>query len=128
MKRLLTATAMVALLGLTSATGAAAATTHAATSPTAARTLVRVDQVGYATGEAKRAYLLAAHPMPSTAFTVRDPSGRAVLTGRVGANAGPWNAAYGAVHPIDFTAVGVGATAAERAGDGGGNGQCGRGG
>ena len=116
MKRLLTATAMVALLGLTSATGAAAATTPAATSPTAARTLVRVDQVGYATGEAKRAYLLAARPLPGTAFTVRDSSGRTVLTGKVGANAGSWNASYTAVHPIDFTAVGVPGTYTVEAG------------
>jgi hypothetical protein len=105
MRRLLTAATVVALVTLTGASTSAAAA--AATTPAAARPLIRVDQVGYATSEAKRAYLLAARPLPSTAFTVRNSAGRAVLTGRVGANAGPWNASYTAVHPIDFTAVGV---------------------
>src|SRR2546423_1852518 len=118
MKRLLTAAAVVVLVALTGAS--TSATAAAATSPAAgsaaARPLIRVDQVGYATSEAKRAYLLAAHPMPSTAFTVRDPSGRAILTGRVGATAGPWTAGYGAVHPIDFTAVGVPGTYTVEAG------------
>ena len=66
---------------------------------------VRVDQVGYATGETKRAYLMTASPADGARFAVVDRHGRTVHIGRIGASAGAWSASYGAVHPIDLTAV-----------------------
>ncbi|HEU4423924.1 MAG TPA: glycoside hydrolase family 9 protein, partial [Pilimelia sp.] len=71
----------------------------------AAAGLVRVDQVGYRTGEAKTAYLMTAVATPGARFAVRDGRGHAVLTGRVKPSAGAWSAAYGAVHPIDFSGL-----------------------
>src|SRR4051812_11519516 len=94
MKRLLTAAITSILVFSIGGTPA-----HAASMTAAA---IRVDQVGYASGEAKRAYLLSPTAAPGTAFTVRDSHGHTVLTGRVGASTGGWNAVYTAVHPIDF--------------------------
>jgi len=67
--------------------------------------LIRVDQVGYRTGEAKTAYLMTASAVPGARFAVRDTRGNAVLTGKVKPNAGRWSAAYKAVHPIDFSGL-----------------------
>jgi hypothetical protein len=95
MKRLLTAAAaLMIILPIGSAASAAP-------SPGAA-SAIRVDQVGYAQSEAKRAYLLSAKPAPGATFTVRDRHGHTALTGKVGANAGAWSPTYTAVHPIDF--------------------------
>jgi endoglucanase len=77
---------------------------------------IRVDQVGYGTGEAKRGYLLAVSAAAGAPFTVRDGRGRTVLTGRVGPSAGRWNDRYGAVHPIDFGALRTPGTYTLRAG------------
>jgi cellulase-like Ig domain-containing protein len=66
--------------------------------------LVRVDQVGFTATETKHAYLMSTAPVHGARFTVLDPAGRPVLTGRVGAtSAGSWNAAYPAVYPIDVS-------------------------
>ncbi|GAA4683067.1 glycoside hydrolase family 9 protein [Phytohabitans rumicis] len=92
---------MRALLALCLVLVAAPAPASAHASPG----LVRVDQVGYATGESKTAYLLAPRPAPGARFSVVDERGRDVHTGRVGANAGAWSTAYTAVHPIDLSAV-----------------------
>lgn len=64
---------------------------------------VRVDQVGYAIGESKTAYLMSAKAMPGKAFTVIDARGNAVLSGRAGASRGRWSPAYGAVQPLDLS-------------------------
>jgi hypothetical protein len=64
-----------------------------------------VDQVGYAIGEHKRAFLLAEAPTAGTRFAVVDARGRTVLGGRVGRSAGGWNQRYRAVHPIDLSAL-----------------------
>jgi hypothetical protein len=63
---------------------------------------VRVDQVGYALGEAKHAYLLGGAPGK---FTVVDEHGRTVRQGRTGANLGTWNARYPAVFDLDLSSV-----------------------
>jgi hypothetical protein len=97
MKRLITAAFAVVLLGTTADAAAAA--------PTPPDGAIRVDQVGYATGEAKRAYLLTTRAVEGARFTVRDARGRAVLSGAVGPNAGRWNERYGAVQPLDFTGL-----------------------
>ncbi len=67
--------------------------------------LVRVNQLGYAVGAAKVAYLMSGTASAGARFSVLDRWGRRVLTGRVGADAGEWNAAYPHVHRIDFSAV-----------------------
>jgi endoglucanase len=64
---------------------------------------VRVDQVGYAIGEAKHAYLMAPAAADGSRFAVVDSRGRTALSGRIGASAGEWNAGYSAVHDIDFS-------------------------
>ncbi len=65
--------------------------------------VVRVDQVGYGLDEAKQAYLMAPAATPGARFSVVDPRGRTVFTGKVGTSRGGWNAAYGAIQPLDFT-------------------------
>ena len=94
MKRLLTATAALMIVTLTGSAAYAV--------PPPAKAAVRVDQVGYGTGEAKRAYLLSPVPTPNAMFTVRDSRGRTVLTGKVAPSTGGWNTTYTAVHPLDF--------------------------
>src|SRR6266508_3805235 len=104
MRRLLAATAVAA----TVLAGATAAESPAAAAPTttaAARSLIRVDQVGYAASEPKRGYLLITQAAEGTRFRIRNAAGTVVLTGRVGRNAGAWNNRYKAVHPIDFTGL-----------------------
>ncbi|QUQ68697.1 glycoside hydrolase family 9 protein [Kutzneria sp. CA-103260] len=75
--------------------------------PAAAATVaqIRVDEVGYATGEAKAAYLMGTTSNAGAAFTVTDSSGKSVLTGKVGASTGKWSSAYPAVYPIDLSAL-----------------------
>ncbi len=65
---------------------------------------IRLDQIGYGSTESKQAYLLAP-AAADAAFAVLDSSGRSVLTGRVGASRGGWNAGHTAVQPIDFSGV-----------------------
>jgi len=65
--------------------------------------VIRVDQVGYLTSEAKRAYLMAPASATGERFTVVDRRGREVLRGTIGASLGGWNAAYAAVHQLDFS-------------------------
>jgi hypothetical protein len=106
MRRLLAAAAATAtVLAGAGLAGSSAASPAAAASAAAPRSLIRVDQVGYAVGEAKRGYLLTTKAAEGTRFTVRDSAGHAVLTGTVGHNAGAWNNRYKAVHPIDFGAL-----------------------
>src|SRR6266511_1930046 len=90
MRRLLAAVAAAATLFA----GATAATQPATAATNPARSLVRVDQVGYAQSEPKRGYLLTARAAEGTQFRIRDASGAVVLTGRVGRNAGAWNGRY----------------------------------
>jgi hypothetical protein len=91
-------TAALVLLAVTPATAAPAA---AGTAPT--RGLVRLDQLGYAPGETKQAYLMTTAVVAAPAFAVVDSAGRPVLTGRAGRSAGAWNAGYRAVYPLDFS-------------------------
>jgi endoglucanase len=67
--------------------------------------VVRVDQVGYATGETKTALLIAGRDDAGADAIVIDEQGTKVLTARVGRDRGAWNTAYGFVHPIDLTAL-----------------------
>ncbi|WP_433363819.1 glycoside hydrolase family 9 protein [Actinoplanes sp. CA-142083] len=65
--------------------------------------VIRVDQAGYTPGDSKQAYLMATTPAPGARFTVVDAAGHSVLSGKVAASRGSWNAAYPAVHPIDLS-------------------------
>ena len=78
-----------------------------AASPAAARPApqVRVDQLGYAPGEAKVAYLLAPRALRDARFRVTNAAGRTVLRGRVGKSRGRWNRRYRAVQPLDLSAL-----------------------
>ena len=67
--------------------------------------VVRVDQVGYRTFEAKRAYLLAEGVASGARFSVIDAAGHAVFRGRVGASRGSWNTTFTAVHELDFSSL-----------------------
>lgn len=64
---------------------------------------IRVDQVGYAIGEAKHAYLMAHAAATGSRFAVLDSHGSTVLTGRIGVSTGAWNDRFRAVHDIDIT-------------------------
>jgi endoglucanase len=67
-----------------------------------APTVVRVNQVGYPAGAAKRAYLMSPTNAAGAPFTVRTAAGTTVFTGQAGASLGSWSSAYGFVHPLDF--------------------------
>ncbi|MFF0630449.1 glycoside hydrolase family 9 protein [Streptomyces sp. NPDC004296] len=67
------------------------------------RAVVRVDQVGYAPGEAKQAYLMSVEPVSDASFQVRDADGNEVLSGKVGASTGGWNNTYKAVQTLDLS-------------------------
>ncbi|KOV79835.1 glycoside hydrolase family 9 protein [Nocardia sp. NRRL S-836] len=66
-------------------------------------TYIRVDQVGFGTGEAKHAYVLGG--AANAKFSVVDGRGRTVLTGRTGASTGSWSEKFPSVHPIDLSGV-----------------------
>ncbi|MFC0430559.1 glycoside hydrolase family 9 protein [Kutzneria buriramensis] len=87
--------AMAAVASVSAAVPAAAATTAQ----------IRVDEVGYATGETKAAYLMGTTSNAGATFTVTDAAGKSVLTGKVGASTGKWSTAYSAVYPIDVSAL-----------------------
>jgi endoglucanase len=66
---------------------------------------VRVNQVGYPSSAAKRAYLMSSLDETGATFAVRNSSGATVFTGTVGASVGSWSQTYGFVHAIDFDGV-----------------------
>ncbi|MCW2915209.1 MAG: hypothetical protein JWN52_3277 [Actinomycetia bacterium] len=66
---------------------------------------VRVDQVGYAVGESKQAYLMTRSTAADARFTVLDRTGRPVLTGRAGADLGAWNSRYPHVRALELSAL-----------------------
>lgn len=70
---------------------------------------VRVDQVGYATGGAKRAYLMSSVDETGAAFTVRRSSdGVALFTATVGLSQGSWSHSFPYVYPLDFDSLEAG--------------------
>jgi endoglucanase len=78
--------------------------------PAAANAFVRVNQVGYPAGAAKRAYLMSAASQAGAAFSVRNASGAVVYTGTVGASLGTWSASYKYVQPLDFDTLSTSGT------------------
>ncbi|WIM97480.1 glycoside hydrolase family 9 protein [Actinoplanes oblitus] len=67
--------------------------------------LIRVDQVGWTTGETKIAMLLAPGDAAGVTATVLDEDGDAVLTVTAGASRGAWNARLRAINPLDLTGL-----------------------
>src|SRR5690349_10447273 len=63
---------------------------------------VRVNQVGYGSGQAKRAYLMSSSAETGASFAVKNSSGTAVFTGPIGANLGAWSRTYKNVYALDF--------------------------
>jgi endoglucanase len=63
---------------------------------------IRVDQIGYATDEAKAAYLLSPRPATGTRYTIVDDDGRTVESGRLSSSNGAWSETFQAVHEIRF--------------------------
>jgi endoglucanase len=72
--------------------------------PTAAA-FVRVNQVGYPSGAAKRAYLMTRTAAAGAAFTVKNASGATVYSGTAGAGLGAWSRRFPHVYPLDFSSV-----------------------
>ena len=67
---------------------------------------VRVDQAGYATGGAKRAYLMSRRDEAGARFTVlRVPGGEVAYSGVIGPSAGSWSKRFAHVETIDFDAL-----------------------
>jgi endoglucanase len=94
-------TALVATMAiLAGALGALAGGARAA-----GTALVRVDQVGYPTAAAKRAYLMARKSETGETFTVRSSEGGAVYSGTVGVALGAWSKRFKDVYALDFDAV-----------------------
>jgi len=67
---------------------------------------VRINQIGYESGEAGRAYVMTTTALASARFKVLNSSGTAVASGTVGATTGTWRKFK--VYPIDFTITGAG--------------------
>ncbi|HEX2433913.1 MAG TPA: glycoside hydrolase family 9 protein [Gaiellaceae bacterium] len=90
----------VAGLAGVAALSAVVAVSRAAPAPATA--FIRVNQVGYPTSAAKRAYLMSSTDLAGETFTVRDPNNVVAFTGAVPPSLGSWSRAYKFVHPIDF--------------------------
>ncbi|MFD6284717.1 glycoside hydrolase family 9 protein [Streptomyces sp. NPDC060205] len=75
--------------------------------PVSTEVAIRVDQVGYARGEAKRAYVMGpAAALAGARFKVVDARTDDVVTaGRLGAVTGRWNAEYPSVRALDLSAL-----------------------
>jgi endoglucanase len=84
------------------ATGAWAPSSAAA----APEAFVRVNQLGYAAGAPKRAYLMSGSPEEGGSYTVQRMSdGVVVFTGAVGPPVGSWSARFPDVYALDFDAL-----------------------
>jgi len=64
---------------------------------------VRVNQVGYVSGAAKRAYLMSSGVESGATFVIKNSSGSTVFgPTAVGANLGSWSTAYPDIYALDF--------------------------
>ena len=66
---------------------------------------IRVDQVGYPTAAAKRAYLISHKSETGETFTVRSSEGAAVYSGTIGVSLGAWSKRFKDVYALDFDAL-----------------------
>jgi endoglucanase len=94
------------LLALAAGAGLVAAVVPAVRAQAATTGQLRVDQVGYAPGDTKIAYLMASSAVSGETYKVVDSSGTTVASGTVTTSSrGSWNSAYPDVYPIDFSGV-----------------------
>lgn len=64
---------------------------------------VRVNQLGYVSGAAKRAYLMSSAAETGATFTVKNSGGTTVFgPAAIGANLGAWSKSYPDVYALDF--------------------------
>src|SRR5204863_6458412 len=64
---------------------------------------VRVKQVGYVSGGAKRAYLMASAAETGATFIIKNSGGTTVFgPAAIGANLGSWSTGYPDVYALDF--------------------------
>jgi len=67
---------------------------------------VRVNQVGYVSGAAKRAYLMASGAETGATFSIKNSSGTPVFgPAAIGANLGSWSNGYPDVYALDFDSL-----------------------
>lgn len=66
---------------------------------------VRVNQLGYGAFDSKAAYVMTHDAATGVRYQVVDRHGRRVLSGRVGDDAGEWNATYRHVYQLDLSAL-----------------------
>lgn len=67
---------------------------------------VRVNQVGYVAGAAKRAYLMASGAETGATFSIKNSSGTTVFgPAAIGANLGSWSNGYPDVYALDFDSL-----------------------
>ena len=91
--------------GLAGVAALSAVVAMSGAAPAPASAFIRVNQVGYPTNAAKRAYLMSSTDLAGETFSVLNASNDAVLSGPVLQSLGSWNRAYKFVHPIDLDAV-----------------------
>lgn len=95
-----------ALAALAASAGLVMAMLPPASAQAATTGQLRVDQVGYATGDTKIGYLMTSGSISGEKYQVVDSAGTAVATGTVTTTSrGSWNSAYPDVYPIDFSSV-----------------------
>src|SRR6201981_1989528 len=74
-----------------------------ATSAYAQTAFVRANQVGYAAGGSKRAYLMSSAAETGATFAIKNSSGSTVFgPAAIGANLGSWSNNYPDVYALDF--------------------------
>ena len=72
---------------------------------------VRVNQVGYASGGSKRAYLMASAAETGATFSVKNSSGTTVFgPAAIGASLGSWSSTYPDIYPLDFDTLSTAGT------------------
>lgn len=73
--------------------------------------VIRVNQVGYAVGEAKQIFVMGSDAELSKAgFRLVDEQGTTVATGQVGSRTGTWSSKYPTVHIVDLSSVDISGT------------------
>ncbi|MCX4903736.1 glycoside hydrolase family 9 protein [Streptomyces sp. NBC_00878] len=74
--------------------------------PASTNVAIRVDQVGYVRGEAKRAYVMGpSAALAGARFEVVDAKNKVVTAGQLGADIGRWNTKYPSVRTADLSAL-----------------------
>jgi endoglucanase len=72
---------------------------------------VRVNQVGYASGGSKRAFLMASASEAGATFSVKSSSGATVFgPAAIGASLGSWSTTYPDIYPLDFDTLATAGT------------------